>query len=126
VYKKLEEYADTVPANERLPAHPFTGIVLNLNATTVLHRDDKDAEDLCMVVVISDCTGGGLGFTELGIVVEMENGDSSLFRSSKLTHFNEHYQGWRASLVLHTDGSFGSWTHGNRNNWGSNKHFRRS
>ncbi|PPQ74329.1 hypothetical protein CVT26_004246 [Gymnopilus dilepis] len=130
-YQRLAEYPTSLPGNAFSPAYPFGGFVVNLNASTRIHRDHNDAEDICVVIVISEnCIGGGLVIMELGLVIDLENGDSVIFRSSQLTHLNLHFRGVRASLVFHTDkAGLKSWV-GNeitsRGGWAQNKYFRSS
>ena len=38
-----------------------------------------------------------------GIALELKNGDMVIFASSKLSHFNSHFNGKRASLVFHSN-----------------------
>ena len=89
---------------------------------------DWDDKDICSVIVISDCTGGGLVFRELGLVADLRNGDQAIFKSSELTHFNLHFSGLRSSMVFHTDRAADAWTDTNnpRNGWALNKYFRSS
>jgi hypothetical protein len=110
-----------LPGNERAIAHPFSGLVLNLNVMTLIHRDWHD-KDICTVIPISDCVGGALVLMELGLVLDLTNGDTVIFRSAELSHFNLHYKGKRASLVLHSDRSGDSWVD-RRNNWADNVYF---
>jgi hypothetical protein len=48
--------------------------------------------------------------------MRLGNGDMALFPSGRTTHFNLHYKGTRASLVLHSDGAGRKWAE-NRNHW---------
>jgi len=107
--------------NEVTAVPPFTGFVVNFNVTTVLHRDHHD-EVMCLVLVVSDCTGGQLCIRELGLVFEMESGDFIVFRSRHFTHFNLHFVGRRISLVFHSDLHYRSWRE-NRNGWSRNGNF---
>jgi len=61
---------------------------------------------------------------EAGLVVDMRCGDAIVFKSSNIGHFNLHYAGKRASLVLHSDRDFDRWVL-NRNNWESNRYYRK-
>ncbi len=124
---------DQLPANDYNAAYPFAGLVVNLNVSTRAHRDRNDKE-ICLVVVISDCSGGGLILVELGLILELDNGDGVFFRSSKITHCNEHFVGLRSSLVFHTDIASDTWTIGRHiddrppipnNGWSRNKFFRK-
>lgn len=116
-YDKLNLYVDKLPADSVTPAYPFGGFVLNINVSTSVHRDWKDLH-LCMVVVIAseDCEGGDLCFEELGLAVELRNGDMAIFASSKLSHFNTFYRGERCSMVFHTDAAGEGWLY-NCNGW---------
>jgi len=77
-----------------------------------------------MVIVISeDCVGGELALLEPGLVLDLQNGDAVLFPSGKISHFNMHYKGMRASLVFHSDSSSRSWIK-DRNGWNHNIYFR--
>jgi hypothetical protein len=120
-FHALSEAADSLPGNEQLAAYPFSGLVLNFNGATRIHRDWDD-KDICVVIVTSNCTGGSLVLKELGLVLDLKNGDMVTFRSAKLSHFNLHFRGLRASLVLHSDRSLDSWVK-NRNNWEQNRYF---
>lgn len=52
-------------------------------------------------------------------MLPLKSGDMVVFLSCALTHFNLHYRGERASLVLHTDREITKWTEG-RNGWAMN------
>jgi predicted 2-oxoglutarate/Fe(II)-dependent dioxygenase YbiX len=108
-------FVDVLPGKEASPSHPFSGFVLNINVITRCHRDVKDHR-VCLVLVIGDHVGGELCLQELGLVVRLRNGDIVVFPSGKITHFNLHYQGVRASIVLHSDNAGQSWVD-NRNHW---------
>lgn len=97
--------------------YPFSGLVLNFNVATTVHRDTKD-QSICLVMPLFDrsTTGGHLCIKELGLVVEMKSLDLVIFRSSLLTHFNLHYVGKRASIVLHSDVEGEKWVQ-DRNGW---------
>jgi predicted 2-oxoglutarate/Fe(II)-dependent dioxygenase YbiX len=103
-YEKLTWCLDILPHFEQTIAAPFLGFVVNINVMTRGHRDGKDLE-ACVVMPIGDFEGGELVLAELGLVVELKNGDVIIFPSHKLTHFNLHYKGTRASFVFHTDAS---------------------
>ncbi|KIM44289.1 hypothetical protein M413DRAFT_25716 [Hebeloma cylindrosporum] len=114
-YEILSQYCDILPADGIAPAYPFGGWVINLNVSTLIHRDYQDLK-LCLVVVASDCEGGDLCFEKPGVSLELRNGDAVIFASSKLSHFNTHFKGKRASLVFHSDVSAKAWVE-NRNGW---------
>jgi len=52
-------------------------------------------------------------------VLGMQSGDVIIFKSAKISHFNLHYIGKRASLVFHTDRAARSWAK-DRNGWDHN------
>lgn len=113
-------YADLLPGKDASPAYPFAGYVLNVNVCTRAHRDFKDML-LCVVIPIGDFVGGELCLLEPGIVLELRSGDMVIFPSHRLTHFNLHYTGQRASLVLHSDRDGAQWVK-NRNGWERNRY----
>jgi len=89
--------------------------VLNINVVTQSYCDPKDLR-VCLVLVIGQHMGGELCLFEPGLVLRLRNGDMVLFPSGHITHFNLHYKGLRASLVLHSDGAGKAWAD-NRNKW---------
>ena len=111
---------EALPNGHTSPVHPFTGFVLNINVSTRIHRDWGD-EDICLVLVLSDCSGGELCLKEPGVVLKMNTGDIIIFKSAEISHFNLHYAGKRASLVFHTDRAAKSWAK-DRNGWQHNIH----
>jgi hypothetical protein len=116
-YEIIKLFADVLPADASSPAFPFSGFVINLNVSTRIHRDDKDLS-FCVVLVISseDCEGGEICFLEVGIRLGLRNGDLVVFPSTVLSHFNLHFKGIRASVVMHTDGAGLGWVK-ERNGW---------
>ena len=108
-YKKLTGYANCLPGDEFLAGYPYGGIVLNLNIATKIHRDPEDL-DLCLIIVISECTGGDLVMFEPGLVLGQRNGDMIAFPSGDISHFNMDFFGFRSSLVFHSDAASESWT----------------
>jgi hypothetical protein len=120
-YDVLVEFTQDLPGGYVSPVSPFLSLVVNLNVSTMGHRDRFD-KDLCLVLPIGEFTGGALAMFEQRLVVELRNGDFILFPSANTTHFNLRYEGKRASLVCHTDRGFEQWKEG-RNGWGSNHHF---
>lgn len=95
--------------------------MINLNVTTSFHRDPQD-QDICMVLVISDCQGGELCLYEPGLVVELRCGDMIIFKSVNISHFNLHFKGKRASFVFHSDRAGGAWAK-DRNGWQAHNMF---
>lgn len=117
-YAHLDVYARLLPGNNQPLASPFIGLVINLNVATAAHRDSKD-ESLCLVLAVGSFTGGDLVLYEPGLVIPLRNGDFVIFPSCDVTHFNLHYRGRRASIVLQTDREMVKW-HSTRNGWSDN------
>ena len=111
-----------LPYNAVSPAHPFSGFVLNLNVTTLIHRDGGDKE-LCVVLVFSDCVGGELCLKEPGVVLDLRLGNLVIFPSTKISHFNLHFAGKRASIVFYTDKEIERWA-SDQNGWRHNVYLR--
>lgn len=122
-YERLEATAAILPGNNVSAVSPFAALVVNLNVVTRAHRDRQD-DGVCLVLPIGEFEGGELCLVEAGLVIPLRNGDFAVFPSCKLTHFNLHYTGSRASIVLHTDKEMSKWTAEDRNGWASNSHFR--
>lgn len=114
--------ADILPARETSAAYPFCGFVLNVNGMTKVHRDPQDFRHFCVVVVVGDHEGGELCLLEPGLVLELKNGDMAIFQSGRVSHFNLHYSGVRASLVLNTDAALYEYASNDMNGWRSNKY----
>ena len=120
-YEVLAQIADSLPGNVISEVMPFVSVVLNLNVRTEAHRDKWD-KNLCLVLCIGDFSGGALVLKEQGLVLELQNGDFAIFRSSESTHFNLNYTGRRASFVMQTDMEFDKWVEG-QNDWGHSDFF---
>jgi hypothetical protein len=108
-------YVSQLPLHSRSPAHPFGGFVINFDVSTAGHRDNGD-DEFCAVITAQKCAGGEICLHEAGFILESCHGDIVIFPSSKITHFNLHFEGIRASLVLHSDKS-GKRCAENFNNW---------
>ncbi|TEB25365.1 hypothetical protein FA13DRAFT_1637410, partial [Coprinellus micaceus] len=128
-FKILSQYIERLPCNYLSPVHPFSGFVINLNCATRIHRDWGDS-DICLVIAFSDVErrsdqvkgeDGALCFQELGLVCRLRPGVPVVFRSRQLSHFNRHFRGYRASLVLHTDSGLKGWAD-NMYGWKDNVH----
>ncbi|KAJ7286787.1 hypothetical protein C8J57DRAFT_1282043 [Mycena rebaudengoi] len=108
---ELVAYISILPRNELCPFAPFGGIVVNFNACSDGHLDSLDLDKKCVVIpFMKDCRGGGLVLHEARLVLDLHSGDIVLFSSGRFVHFNLHYQGVRASVVLHTDSHSRLWT----------------
>ncbi|KLO11765.1 hypothetical protein SCHPADRAFT_941756 [Schizopora paradoxa] len=108
VHEELESIIEVLPLNGSSPFHPFSGVVLNINCATNIHRDPKD-QTLCMVIPFGNFAGGELVLEELGLVLQLAHGDVVAFLSGKISHFNLHFHGQRGSLVLHSDSHLTHW-----------------
>jgi hypothetical protein len=120
-YESLEATAPILPGNHQSPVLPFLSLVFNVNVVTKGHRDGKD-KDFCLVLPIGDFVGGEIVAMETGLVAEILQGDFMVFPSAFVTHFNPHYRGRRASVVLHTDKAMDDWAVG-CNGWEENVTF---
>ena len=118
IYNEIDPWVQKLPLNAYAPVEPWSGVVVNANCATLAHRDVGDNKH-CMVMVVSDCIGGDLVFHEPGLVVSARNGDSTLFQSVSLTHYNLDFKGIRGSLVFHSDKAGHRWK-ADSNGWGKN------
>lgn len=116
-YAHLSVFCEMLPMNQCPPTFPFPGFVLNIQVCTQAHTDTND-DLLCIVIPFGDCQGGELVLHEAGLVLELKEGDILIFPSSKLTHYNLHFQGVRGSYVMHSDKEVRSWTD-DLNGWGN-------
>ncbi|KAI0702139.1 hypothetical protein C8Q76DRAFT_597751, partial [Earliella scabrosa] len=55
----ISALARLTPGNDRAPAYPFSGFVINLNSYTKVHRDGLDLGG-CLVMAIGKFAGGEL------------------------------------------------------------------
>ncbi|KAE9395622.1 hypothetical protein BT96DRAFT_826063 [Gymnopus androsaceus JB14] len=102
MFQEIEGNVDIFPLQDTSSVKPFTSIVVNLNGVTVAHKDEGDEEG-CIVIVLGPHAGGGLCLYEPRVVLDVKHGDVVTCRSRDYTHFNLHYDGIRASLVIHSD-----------------------
>ncbi|KAG1800756.1 uncharacterized protein HD556DRAFT_1197282, partial [Suillus plorans] len=79
-HQVLVELVKLLPGKADSPVVPFLSLVLNVNISTLAHRDDKDLT-LCLVLPIGEFVGGGLVLAEQGLVIEAMNGDLLAFCS---------------------------------------------
>ena len=121
-YTRLEATASILPDNNASAVRPFLGLVINLNVITTAHRDSKD-DAVCLVLALGDFKGGELCLYEPGLIVPLQHGDFIIFPSCRFTHFNLHYSGRRASVVLHTDREMSKWQDNDRNGWKDKEYF---
>jgi hypothetical protein len=121
IYNEISAWIQKLPSNANPVADPWSGVVVNANCASRAHRDVGD-DKYCMVLAVSDCTGGDLVFHDLGLVFSARNGDVSVFRSVSLTHYNLDFNGIRGSLVFHSDKAGERWKR-NANEWNKNTYF---
>ncbi|EPS96417.1 hypothetical protein FOMPIDRAFT_1130348, partial [Fomitopsis schrenkii] len=121
-YEHLSATASLLPDNCASAVRPFVGLVINLNVSTLAHRDAKD-DSICLVLAIGDFDGGELCLYEPGLLVPLRHGDFVVFPSCSVTHFNLCYTGQPASIVLHTDREMVKWRAEDRNGWKNNMDF---
>lgn len=118
IFNEIVPWVQKLPLNAYAPVEPWSGVVVNSNCATRAHRDVGDNK-YCKVLVASDCKGGDLVFHELGLVFSARNGDSALFQSVSLTHYNLDFKGIRGSLVFHSDKAGSRWKE-DSNGWKNN------
>ena len=102
LFDHIRGYAELFPGHSVSPAYPFSGFVLNVNVTTIVHRDAMDLS-ACLVIPFGVFAGGDLVLHEPGIVLPLRCGDAVVFQSCRISHFNLLYCGTRGSLVCHSD-----------------------
>ncbi|KAJ3748212.1 hypothetical protein EV360DRAFT_57030, partial [Lentinula raphanica] len=117
-FKEITGMIDIIPLHDLSPVKPFTSFVLNLNVTTLLHKDVGDKSG-CIVLSIGSHTGGELCLLEPRLALQLRHGDWVVFPSQHYTHFNLHYSGVRASLVIQSDKEGTSYEK-NGNGWDMN------
>ena len=116
IHADYEVYLECLPLGKTSEFYPFAGIVLNINAASIAHRDVGD-DRLCVVIPFGNFTGGELVLYELGVVLELKAGDILLFNSVEITHFNLLYKGFRGSMVLHTDREWPNYVENDQAGW---------
>ncbi|KAJ8503305.1 hypothetical protein ONZ45_g10968 [Pleurotus djamor] len=89
-YKIEKMFADIFPGVDISPVFPFSGIVVNLNVQTLIHRDCKDVL-LCLVLAIGDFVDGDICFSDPGLRIQLRNGEWIVFDSQRMAHFNMPY-----------------------------------
>lgn len=102
MFEEVLTTVDILPLHDRSLAHPFPCFVLNFNVTTLFHKDQGDSCG-CIVIVLGPHTGGELCLFEPRLVLQLKHGDWVVFPSQHISHFNLHYEGLRASIVIHSD-----------------------
>ncbi|KAI0061384.1 hypothetical protein BV25DRAFT_1805829, partial [Artomyces pyxidatus] len=116
-FELLKIEAEAVPGNHSNASavYPFTGFVVNLNVATRAHREAGNPI-LSVLLPLGEFEDGALVLLEPGLVLPLRSGDLAAFPSCRITHFNRHFTGLRASIMLHTDDALEVWTRdGNRN-----------
>ncbi|KAG2337011.1 hypothetical protein BDR05DRAFT_895889, partial [Suillus weaverae] len=114
-YSQLNFVCSLLPMGENPVTAPFTGMVLNIQCATIGHWDAEDVL-ICVVLLFGHFQNGQFVQYETGLILDVLPGDFFIFPSSKITHFNLHFSGFRGSLVLHSDARTDSWVN-HRNGW---------
>lgn len=117
VYDEIRVYADVLSFT---PVHPFSGFVVNFNVVTMAHWDAQDLT-ACAIIVLGAHEGNELCLHKPGLVFSLQEGDLIVFFSGRITHFNLHFKGLRASLVLHSNRVGKEWAE-NQMGWAKNGH----
>lgn len=101
---------------------PFTSLVINVNVTTLVHGDRDDVGG-SVTITVGNHKGGEIVLHEAKLVIETLNGDYVVFRSNWYSHFNLHYKGKRASIVIHGDKQSVAYQQNNCGGWANNDFF---
>ncbi|KAE9386413.1 hypothetical protein BT96DRAFT_839269, partial [Gymnopus androsaceus JB14] len=101
-FDAVEASVDIFLLQETSPVKPFTSFIVNLNVLTIIHKDQGNLKG-CIVMVIGDHKGGKLCLFEPCLVLEVKNGDFTVFHSQKISYFNLHYKGVHCSIAIHSD-----------------------
>ncbi|KAF8189165.1 hypothetical protein K438DRAFT_1593487, partial [Mycena galopus ATCC 62051] len=104
-YNKMRMFADVLPLNTSSPSYPFGGFMFNLRVATDAHKDALDNEE-CEIIFAGESS---ICLYELGLKLKCRMGHILIFPSCYITHFNSHFKGLRATLVLHTDREGNQW-----------------
>lgn len=115
----LSVYTAHLPDGFTSPCEPFINLIVNFNVATTAHRDQMD-KTYCLILPIGDFEGGEVCLYEAGMVIRLRPGDYFLFRSQDNTHFNMHFKGKRATLVMSTDKALDGWVGEKKNGWVAN------
>lgn len=81
------------------------------------HRDGFDCDSCILSPYGRVKSGGELVCEETGLVFRLNPGDIFIFRSRTITHYNLHYVGIRASVVIQTDRYGKSWVSSRNGYW---------
>src|ERR1700733_7544572 len=114
-YKEIKAFVDVLPLNHYPKTYPFASFVINIQGSTMAHKDPKD-KIWCVTIPFGNYSGGGLVLHEAGVVIERAVGDVMIFPSSHLTHFNLDFEGVRGSIILFSDKHGDDWVRF-RNGW---------
>lgn len=88
----------------------------------MIHDDGSDKGG-CITVTIGPHQGGELGIHRPKLVLETRNGDFVVFRSDFYSHYNLHYKGKRASVVIHGDKQAVEYQKNECGGWARNQYF---
>src|ERR1700678_454274 len=70
-FNLLEAYIQILPGNDSPPYSPFLSMAISINVATKAHRDTMD-KAVCLVLALTNGTGGGLVLHEPGIVADLK------------------------------------------------------
>ena len=95
-------YCDVQPMDRNIPTSPFSGFFLNLCVATDGHTDPND-HGPCAIFTVGPYKGGQLVLDDIGLVIDLQPGQVLFFPSRFVTHYNLHFHGLRASVVMSFD-----------------------
>ena len=84
-----------------------------------IHLDHHD-DIACLVLPLGVFKGGALVLKDAGLVAPLCSGQAGVFCSARSPHGNMPYEGYRFSLVFHSDRSGRGWAE-NTHGWGNSK-----
>lgn len=114
-YSDLSVFCEILPLNRKPGTYPYPGCVLNIQVSTLAHKDGGDTV-LCGIIPFGDFEDGDLVLWEAGLRIRLKEGTGVFFPSDSITHFNMPFTGVRCSIVLHSDKEGKSWRE-DRNGW---------
>ena len=114
-YIVIKAFVDVLPLNHSPITYPFASMVLNVQASSKAHKDQRD-KIYCVTVPFGQYTEGELVFYEPGVVIEAVVGDIIIFPSCNITHFNLEFEGIRCGLIFYSDKHGEDWARF-RNGW---------
>jgi hypothetical protein len=114
-HSDLSVFCELLPMNHMPATYPFPGCVLNVQVSTLGHKDGGDTV-LCGIIPFGEFEDGDIVLWEAGLRIQLKEGTGVFFPSSEITHFNMPFKGVRCAVVLHCDKEGKSWVE-DRNGW---------